>query len=772
LRSFVVAVVSWVAKEGERMFLCRYASRSWLLILVAWSGLALAAGVPPRVEPPSPRLVPVCVVVFDSSCGLLDRDGHWAVEPRYGALFANGDVWVTQTHAGRSGLLDANGKELVAPGFDLIGDFDDGIALATTWTDQRYGYIDTRGNWLLPQRFHWAGDFADGMAPAQETDQAPVRYIDRQGKPVLSGNYPEAGAFRFGLAEVSRGEGTQHEAALIDRKGQLVIRWAHRYGLQPIGPDRVLETAADGPTLRDGKGHVLFHASGGGAASEDRLFYTLDDETFGLLDLQTGKPLVAPRKDWLGGTDFADGVAWMRVPSPEGQDLRVLLDRQGRVVLPAANYAYIGDFADGAAAIRYPDKDWQLIDKQGHALTPPRYNGSAWPAWNASEQTPRPGDVWYFTQDEPDRRQSLAWVDSHGRLLASVESLDCGIEVVRNGHGETIWPKDVAASCAVKRPETGKTDPADAAVPAERIAAVRRAKAQDVVDDIGDVAQRDAGHGIAPLLGTPLPADPWMDGAWQAGPRTVHLDGPASLAIPAGFRYLPASAVLAMRDRLLAAGMLDADAPPGGLLAPVDRAWTMLVVSMLQGHVDTGKVTLDADSLSQTMETYGSNILGQLDHPHPTMHSVDWVRAPRWDAAAHRLDWTYSDMTMGGMIGNDIYMNAILLGRRWTVAMQIHFADAYAGDRALIAQDAFDKLTNGVSFDTGETYADTQPGDRQAALGLTGYITGPEPKEMKEFPENMAKAERSEFWRTVGTRVLPMLGLAMVFLASRRKKKP
>lgn len=744
--------------------------------------LAAFADVSPALpqEQAAPVLFPVCVTVFDNRCGLLDRSGHWAVEPHYGPLYASDDNWIANTPAGREGVLDAQGHPLIAPRFQTIGRFSNGMAPATLFSDDHYGYIDTQGHWVLSPRFELAGDFVDGIA-ATATEAAgqtsySYSYIDPHAHQAVPGSYERAAGFQFGLAEISRGDGDELEVALIDRQGTLVVPWGHRYSLRPLTPNRVLDTSEQALILRDGKGQVIFQAKGGSEPSEGRLFYNLDGKGLGLLDIETGKPLVAPRRDWrelYAGYPFSDGLAWICSVDSCDDNMLTLIDRQGHVVLPAAKYEAVRPFVAGVAPVKYPGKAWQLIDQHGQALTPPLYDGTLEPAWESSPQTPRSGDIWLIsTDDAKNGGRTRHWLDAHGRTLATVESVSCGVEVVRNGAGQIIWPRDLDATCVVKHKEAGVSDPADAQVSAERIAAVEHAKAQDVVDGEVDVMQRETGRHVLPMLAGP-PSDLWSDPNWQHGPAKVRLDGAASLVLPEGYRYLPPTAVRSLRDRLVAAGLLSADSGdvPLALLAPDDATWSMSVVLLPQGHVSTKYVDFDAEQLRQTMQARSTNILAQLSNPHPTLHNISWVRPPHWDADAHRLAWSYEDFTMGGSLQSTIYLTAVTLGRRAALGMQIELGGAYAKDRALIAQEAFDKLIKGVNFDAGETYADAQPGDPAAALGLSEYVTGPPTKEEQELPKKLERKRLSDFWHTVLERVVPTLSLALAGLAARKKFK-
>ncbi|WP_261531598.1 DUF2167 domain-containing protein [Burkholderia multivorans] len=734
----------------------------------------------------SPRLFPVCATVFDTRCGLLDRRGKWAIEPRYGQFFASDGYWVVTTPAGRAGLLDTAGRWLIEPSFRDIGRFRDGLAPASQFADGRYGYIDPKGSWVIPPRFETAGAFSEGVAatsvPAGENSQAT--YIDPHGRQAVSGTYARAGAFHFGVAQVDRGLNDSYETALIDRTGRLIVPWGHRYDFRPVMRDRIIESgpAPNGLVLRDAAGKVLFTAErSSGEPSEGRMFYSQDGSGMGLLDIASGKPIVQPRPDWrsvYGASTFSDGLAWICTADCTDRRRLALVDRDGRTVLPPALYEQVWPFVNGAALVKYPGKAWQLIDRQGRTVMPPRYEGIVEPAWESSAQTPRIGDIWRITDNESvhDLRNSV-WIDTQGRLLARVETLDCGIQAVRDGKGDTIWPRDVEAACAVYRQDHGTSGAAAAPVSPDRIAAVRRAQARDAVDSRQDVMQREAGRTddgpLAAMLGGPS-ADLWRDARWQHGPSRVRVGDLASVSVPAGFRYLSPDAVRSLRGPLIKAGWLaanvDLDAMPRALLVPDNAVWAMSVVLARQGHVPVDQARLDPEVLRKTMEARSTNILSQLHESRPTLHHVEWIRTPRWDPAAHRLDWIYNDFALGGSTGNTYYLTSVTLGRRATVGMQVVLGGAGAQSIERAVRDDFDALIKGVSFDAGETYADTTSGDEISKISLDEYVTGPPTPEEIAAPAKFAQAREREFWHTLWARILPLLGLAAIALAATRKR--
>ena len=737
--------------------------------------------LPEPASLPSPALLPVCVTVFETQCGLLDRKGHWVVQPTYGEISASDDVWIVQTRGGLTGVLDKDGHELIAPRFDVIGRFLDGVAPATTHDNAQYGFIDRQGQWVMPQRYAIAGEFVGGWAAVatEVADTMHSTFIDRQGHTISTASYDSVEAFRFGFAQVEQGSDEQRTVGLIDRSGKLVLPFSkERVHVEAVMSDRILDEGNDSVVLRDGQGHALFTAKGINGGSDERAFYMLDDKGVGLLDLRSGKSLLAPRPTWHSGNIFADGVAWVSVGLPDGHDGFVLVDRQGHELVAPATYESVGRFSEGVAPVMRQGSPPQLIDHHGRVLA--QASGDPFePAWKSDSQTPRYGDVWtYDMRDNMGNATRTIWVDNRGEKLVSVEPYPCGIQVVRNGSGEIIWPKDVDASCLVKKHEFDSDPITDDKVSAERIEKVQQDKAKESLTWSNDAAQRDINGGVSDIIGAQehrVPLKLLGDPAWQVGPKTIRLEGPASLDLPEGFRYLSPTAVRELAKKSGALVPDTDDSLPLAIIAPNDGSWSMRVLLLQQGHVPTEGFSPDAESLRQTMETRSTNILGQLNNPRPTIHNISWLREPRWDAAAHRLDWSYEDMTIGSDMGRVAYVSSVSLGRTWSFATQLELDGlGDSKDLLLLAQPAIDRISAGVKFDAGEAYADAKAGDPASKLGLAEYVTGPPTPEMEAFPDKLASAQRERAWHEIITRILPALALvagAVGVTVSRRKNK-
>lgn len=153
----------------------------------------------------------------DLSMGMIDKAGRIVIEPRYNFIRPfHGGALTSVSRAGRFGVIDRTGNEIVPLRFGGIGIFAaNGLAPATVLggygqgNDGRWGYIDRTGRFVIPERFSSAGNFTDGSAD-QEID-APV-----------------------GLARVALGP---LEVAYIDSTGTVVTRFAPGMIARGVGPN-------------------------------------------------------------------------------------------------------------------------------------------------------------------------------------------------------------------------------------------------------------------------------------------------------------------------------------------------------------------------------------------------------------------------------------------------------------------------------------------------------------------------------------------------------
>lgn len=271
-----------------------------------------------------------------------------------------------------------------------------------------------------------------------------------------------------------------------------------------------------------------------------------------------------------------------------------------------------------------------------------------------------------------------------------------------------------------------------------------------------------------------IPIALWNDPRWVEGPTSVQLGRVASFAVPVGFRVLPPSRqVGTSASDPSSDAVSDEDEPITALVAPDDGSWSMGVQINRVGYIDTGSVHLDPAALASTMEARGaaSPFDPSARLPVSAMKMVEWVRAPRWNAGQHELDWIVEQRVAGtGEASDTTYLNAVKLGRRDAVSLQLELDGDDSKNRAIELTKTFDQLVGRLSLRAGQTYADYRDGDATASIALTDYITGPETEQEKADDARIAGA-RGFDWTRFFERILPLAGVALAGLGARRWKQ-
>jgi hypothetical protein len=137
---------------------------------------------------------------------------------------------------GRWGAVDAEGRPVVPPQFDWLGEFREGLAPARREDRGRCGYVDRTGATVIPPRFRACRPFSGGLAAVdlaeREEDADHLAFIDRRGQVVFTGRdaqppFHGAADFSGGLAAVAPGgeptvPGAGVTLGYVDRTGRYV----------------------------------------------------------------------------------------------------------------------------------------------------------------------------------------------------------------------------------------------------------------------------------------------------------------------------------------------------------------------------------------------------------------------------------------------------------------------------------------------------------------------------------------------------------------------
>lgn len=251
---------------------------------------------------------------------LLDTDGRELTPPRYDeivffAALAAGAPIPARVGA-RWGYLNDRGEEIIAPQFEQLGLFYDGIARVKR--DGAYAYIDRKGQPVAapgtvrpripveppPIRLNKPGEYSEGLASFER--DGLWGYRNEKGEAVIAPQFNAAGDFHEGLARV----GIHEQAAYIDRSGAFITALFDSIGI----PDGALE----------------------------RIPYR-QNKQWGLLDLH-GRVITPPRfrlrhdLEGILSPLFRRGVAVVYLAENWPREEEVLIDRDGCVLARRSSF--------------------------------------------------------------------------------------------------------------------------------------------------------------------------------------------------------------------------------------------------------------------------------------------------------------------------------------------------------------------------------------------------------------------------------------------------
>jgi hypothetical protein len=275
---------------------------------------------------------------------------------------------------GKEGFMDARGNVVIAPRFDHVTPFSEGMA--AVGDGDRWGYIDRAGKLIISPRWKEAAPFSDGVAAVVDGYEIhghssldysvtlkSCGYVDKMGRyiiePSIERRMQQCPQFVEGLAPVC------HDAILkiffpdfadagrcgyLDKRGQWAIKPQFVRASQFVPPSNFSEGLAP-VGLRGSRDPATEIWKG----------------DFAYIDV-TGKA-VFELKGYQQAYPFREGLA--RIVS--GAGTTGFIDRTGRLLFKFETNE-VGDFFDGRALVRDPRTERHgYIDKSGQWAIPPNY---------------------------------------------------------------------------------------------------------------------------------------------------------------------------------------------------------------------------------------------------------------------------------------------------------------------------------------------------------------------------------------------------------------
>lgn len=202
--------------------------------------------------------------------------------------------------------------------------------------------------------------------------------------------------------------------------------------------------------------------------------------------------------------------------------------------------------------------------------------------------------------------------------------------------------------------------------------------------------------------------------------------GLATLALPAGFRYLSPDDA----DRVLVQGWGN---PPDndktlGMIVPANASplsetgWGVLITYEGDGHVsDSEADTIKYDELLKDMQAEVlENNVARKEQGYAAMTLVGWAEAPSYDKVSKKMYWA-KEFKSDGSTGTDLNYNIRVLGRQGVLVLN---AIASMKQIDTIKQE-MKHVTAVTDFTPGNRYADFNAStDKMAEYGLAALVAG------------------------------------------------
>ena len=204
---------------------------------------------------------------------------------------------------------------------------------------------------------------------------------------------------------------------------------------------------------------------------------------------------------------------------------------------------------------------------------------------------------------------------------------------------------------------------------------------------------------------------------WQEGPCNGDLGGYASIKVPKGHLFTGRDGA----PKFLELSHNPPDPTTVGILINVegDDGWVVFFNYADIGHVpDDEKGKIDAAEILANLKegTEASNI-ERRKRGWEEMHITDWIIPPGYEADTNRLAWGVGLSRAGGTGSN---YDVRLLGR--TGVMSATLSCKPEAMTSLVT--TLKTLLAGFEYNAGNKYGEWRAGDKVAAYGLTGLITG------------------------------------------------
>jgi hypothetical protein len=274
---------------------------------------------------------------------------------------------------GKWGFIDKPGRFAIAPIFDCVGDFCEGLARASVGGKYESGYIDKLGKFVVEPRFHEAGSFVEGLATVtiyhDDCEECEWGYLNRKTLKYAREGWCDDGIYES-IRAAEKNEHSPHEGlrpvcsgwdyGYQDQNGRWVIE--PQFGMaghfsESLAPVRVNDLWGvideNANFVVEPYYQMIYEFSEGLAA------FRLDDK-YGFIDTIGRRTIDARFDDY--GWQFDQGQACVGIGCLYG-----IIDRLGKfVTIP--QFQKVGLFRKDLARIQGTNEKWGFIDRKGNLV--------------------------------------------------------------------------------------------------------------------------------------------------------------------------------------------------------------------------------------------------------------------------------------------------------------------------------------------------------------------------------------------------------------------
>lgn len=327
----------------------------------------------------------------DGKSGFIDQSGKVIIAPQFDSVNGFSEGLALARRGDRKFFIDTNGHTVFEAKFDIVNNFSEGLAAVNVGETRipnlglidkpgLWGYIDKTGKLVIPLKFTHAENFSEGLAAIRDGDRGA--FIDQAGKIIFEVPLDVTLGFHEGIAGVLY-KGT---LAYFDRTGKQISpplgygpkNYSFSEGLVPVeikGKTGYMDRAGklviepqfeDAQDFREGLAPVKVHSDETTWCPRDesgsRKGFTMK---WGFID-KSGKLVITPQYESV--SPFSEGLAAITMC-----DESFYIDKSGRKIV-LGNFRYASSFVGGVARVDMATKSgwsWGYIDKTGKMIWGP-----------------------------------------------------------------------------------------------------------------------------------------------------------------------------------------------------------------------------------------------------------------------------------------------------------------------------------------------------------------------------------------------------------------